>query len=656
VSSVRTALIPAGAATEPIRVQFGYQRDQLPAIYLPLAALALALLLIARSLTGAGFADLNRSVFMLGTIFWMGAASRLQAADPIRILLSGTPLANIVATFIAFCVPLLCVAAGSENFARVCWSYGMFLFPFTSAMAVIPAMADGDWTTAAPWLVAAPISIMLCRWRIRAGSGTSVQLLSAGELKDRVSELAAKAGRHGVKVFISSSMRSQALNAFAMVGNSIVLTAPLVRSLTRREVDAIVGHELSHLGHVRSSPWAALAVAAVLFQTPLADLLVPSGGGWLVAVALPSAVFFATLYALRKREFAADAGSVALTGDPRALISGLSKIAGTIKRPLQVNALVEWFSTHPSTHNRICALAVSSCNSEDPGEYYVLPADDGSTIFNLKWQTANGARYAWAALFGASGAGLLVAWLLDKTAGPGFAQLAGGIILGCAITKVLASSVMSSNYVRLKRKLEAKLGVNGQLVGLAVDNEPRVYNGFRFSDVGFISFQGGRLSYQSERTFIGLNPADVIAVNMLPASPSSWRRLQPMIRFRHPESGDVKAVILHPVERGATPRRLLHEIERWRTTANSADATTITGLQAPAGEFFHTPTIAQTASGFRLPGTVTLVGALLAGWMLRLESWPAWYALIITACAYIFMFLPALLYRRQPLVQASQPA
>ncbi len=665
---VRTGRFTAAVAPGPVRIQFGYHRDQLAAIYLPLAAMALALTLIAMALSKAGHADLNRSLFMLGTMFWLGAATELHASVPIWILLSGTPLANVAVLFVEYLPPLLCVAAGTalgskvhtertpgEILAEIFWSFGIFLFPLAAALAAVPSMVEGDWLDAAPWLLVAPLSVFLCRWRIRANGAASVRQLNSGELKDRVFELAAKTGRHDVRIFISSSPRSQVFNAFALLRSGILLTAPLVQSLTRREVDAVAAHELSHFGHVRRSPWAALAIAVVLCQTPLADEFLQWRGGLLLAMLIPAAMFFAALRGARKREFLADSGSVALTGDPRAMISALSRISRHNKRPIDCRPVVEWFSTHPSTEKRIRALAAAArleaaevetlCSTDHAGPGYPIPTEDGGAIFSLAWQTANASRYVWTALCSASAAGLLIAGLLDKFASSGFPQLLCATALGCAITKVLSATVMSWSYARLRRKLSAKLGFTGQLVGLAPDCEPRVYNGYRFSDAGFLSFHEGRLCYRSERTTIQLNPADVLEVSMVAASPSSWRRLQPMIEFRRQESSDVHAFILHPVEWLASPRRLHQSIERWRAQATSADPTSISGLNAIPGQPFHAPTISATARGFRIPGVITLAGASVSGWFFQSESWPAWYALAITACSYIFMYLPAMLYR-----------
>jgi heat shock protein HtpX len=658
---VRVGRFGAGSIPGSIRIEFGYRSDQMPAIYFPLGAMALVLMLLAMAVSRGEHGELLSSVFMLGAIVWLGASQTLQAAEPLRILLSGTFLGNIAAAGVAYCLPLLSVAIGAalgnrkrpETFGEVFWGFGTFMFPMASALSAIPAMADGNWMGAAPWLVMAPGSVFLCRRMVRTNGGVSVRQVGAGELIDRVSQLAARAGRTGVRVFVSSSTRPQILNAYALLRSSILMTAPLIQSLTKREVDAVVAHELSHFGHTRRSSWAALAIAAVFSQTPLAGVFLNGPIGFLIVVLIPSIVFFSALHGARKREFAADASSVALTGDARAMISALAKIARRNKKPLGANRVTEWFSTHPSTERRIQALGAlgrlqtaeieTLCSSDVTGERYSLPPDEGNTIFTLDWQNANAARYAWTAICGTSAAGLFVAGLMRNG---GFPQFLAGIALACALTKLLASAVMAGGYARLKRKLAVKLGVKGQLVGLAVDGVPKVYNGFRFPDAGFLSFQGGRLCYQSERTMIRISPKDVVEVSMVPAAPAAWRRMQPLVRFRLPESGDLDAFILHPVEFGASPRSLLRSIERWRRTETSTERTSISGLHLVAGQPFQVPTIATTARSFRVPFLVTMVGSTLAGWVLRAEFW---YALVFTACAYIFMFLPALLYRPSPM-------
>jgi hypothetical protein len=238
---------------------------------------------------------------------------------------------------------------------------------------------------------------------------------------------------------------------------------------------------------------------------------------------------------------------------------------------------------------------------------------------------------------------LFLAWLLHnyRHASP-FAFIAG-IVLGCLLTKAVSATVMYLNYAILGRRLAARLDCRGKVMGLAIGDEPRLYNGFRFADVGLLRFESGRLIYKSERTEIALNPADVVEVTMIAASPALWFRNQPMVRFRSPDSGEVKAFVLHPVDWLATQRRLLHAIQRWRATDASTGVSSIQGFDsAPGQPARNMATISGVARAFLVSGGVTLFAALL----LLMANWEyIVYALLITACAHIFMFLPAMLYR-----------
>ncbi|MGD0903558.1 MAG: M56 family metallopeptidase [Terracidiphilus sp.] len=665
----RTARIEAGALPAPIHVRFGYRRDQLAGIYLPLVALALALTLMAAIFSRAALAGLSRYVLLLGTILWMGAASQLQAGMLLRILLFGTPLANLAALLVEFWPPLFCVAAGvalgsrkqaatepSGKFGEVFWSLAVIPLVLTCAVGALAPMMAENWLVAVAWLAAAPIVVLLRRGWIRAKAGARVRQLGGGELKERVSALAARVGRPQVKVIVSFSARSQVSAAFALPGKSIFLTAPLVRSLSKREVDAVAAHELAHFSHSGRGPWMALGIAMVLFETPVRDALPLLPGGFFVAMLVPLTVLFAALRGARRREFAADASAAALTGDPRAMISSLARVTRNNKIPLDMNAAVEWFSSHPSTRKRIHALAAAAslgtaevealCASGDPEDHYEIPPEEsGGAIFTPAWQKINAGIYGWTAMLGASGAGLSVAWLCVRYAGAGAAQLAGGIILGCLLTKALAATVMAAAYARLRRKLAAKLGVGGELVGLAIDDVPRLYDGRRFSDAGLLRFEGGRLCYKSERTSIGLNPADVVEVGMVAASPAAWLKEQPMVRFRSPESGEMQAFILHPLRWLATQRRLLRSIQRWRATSASTESTQISGFNRVAGRPARNPTVAGVARAFLVSGGVTLVAAIAAVPIFGAEWRYVAYSLAITACAHTFLFLPSMLYR-----------
>ena len=665
----RTVRFAPGVVPPPIRIRFGYQPDQLAGVYLPLLVLALALTLVAAIMSRAGFAGLALSAVLLGTMVWMVASSQLQADAPLRILLFGTPLATFAALFVDFWPPVFCIAIGvalgsrmrgsrvhSGTFGEVVRAYAVIPLILTCVVGALPQMNRGNWFAAAGWVAAAPIFLLLRRSWMRTRARTRLRQLTAGDLKERVSALAARAGCPQVRIYIYFSARSQLANAFALPGKSIFLTAPLVQSLSRREVDAVAAHELSHARLSNRGTWTALCISMLLCETPAREFVYLLPGGMFAAMILPIAMFFASLHGSRKREFAADASAAALTGDPRAMISSLARIARNNDHPLDMNAIVERFSSHPSTSSRIRALAAAArletaevetlSRVDDPGEHYEIPVEErGPELFTPGWQKTNGGIFGWLAIFGSCGAGLLVAWLLDKFTGFGIVPVLGGVALGCALTKGLAATAMALNYARLRRKLAAKLGVCGQLVGLAPDSDARIYNSFRFSDAGLLRFESGRLCYQSERITIALNPSDVVEVGLVAAAPSNWFRRQPMVRFRSPESGQVHAFILHTVDWFATQRRLLRSIKKWKTTQTSSQSTSIDGFNPVAGQPFRNPTIAEVARSFLVTGGIALAAAIPTCYFLRLEWQYVGWALALTACAYIFMLLPAMLYR-----------
>jgi Zn-dependent protease with chaperone function len=669
----RSASFAPGVVPAPITIRLGYHRDQLTGVYLPLIALALAMTILLVWMARVGLEALARSAVLLGTVVWMAVAAQVQAEGPLHILLYGRHWASLAVLAVDFWPPLLCVACGvvlgsrmrsqpaqRRKFGQVFWAFSAIPLVLTCAVGAMTPIERSEWGTAALWILAAPILILLRRGWTRRRGLSSVRTLGSGALQERVTAMGARAGYPKVHVIVASSAHSEVLSAFALPGKRVLLSAPLLRTLSQREVDAVVAHELTHFGHSNRALMMPLGIAMVLYATPVRDALQLLPSGIFVALLLPVVVFFGALRAARRREFAADAGAVALTGDPRAMISSLARVMRTNGYPLDMNSLAVWFSSHPSTRTRIRALAAAArlapaemealCTIDDAGPKYELGAEEtGNAIFTPDWQRKNAGVYAWAVMLGVAAAAVLAALLAHRLGAYGFSHgavpILGGIVLGCLLTKGWASMVMALNFARLRRKLEARLGVRGQLVGLAMAGEPVLYNGFRFSDAGLLGFEGGRLRYQSERVSIALNPADVVDVGRVAASPSNWVRRQPMVRFRNPGTGDVHSFILHPVRWLAGEGRLLRVLERWKAGAPSAESTSISGFQPIAGQPFRNPTPMGVARSFLIAGGITLLAAVFLHATLRLEWWLVGYALAVAACAHLFMFLPALLYR-----------
>src|SRR5215475_3135970 len=206
-------------------------------------------------------------------------------------------------------------------------------------------------------------------------------------------------------------MESDALNAFATGLNekqySITVTSGLLNRLDDAEVEAVLGHELTHIrnGDVRMLVIAVVIAGVIAFFAELVFRLMFQGGWrWrgsrdggdrrgagiaiLIAVALVALAWILSIvirFALsRKREYLADAGSVELTKNPDAMISALRKIEGRGELPGATSAVMEMcidnpregfsniFDTHPPVDARVAAL-VKFAGGHDPGPL-ALPA------------------------------------------------------------------------------------------------------------------------------------------------------------------------------------------------------------------------------------------------------------------------------------------
>jgi heat shock protein HtpX len=216
-------------------------------------------------------------------------------------------------------------------------------------------------------------------------------------------------------------MESDALNAFATGLNSrqyaITVTSGLLNSLNDQEMEAVLGHELTHIrnGDVQMMVVAVIIAGVVGF---FAELMFrgfsnfgyygggwstggsswstsssssssssdsgssssdrkSSGGGAAVLIIIVAVVLIVVAWALsqlvklalsRSREYLADAGSVELTKNPDAMISALRKIEGRGELPGATSAVMELcldnpregfadlFATHPSVESRVDAL------------------------------------------------------------------------------------------------------------------------------------------------------------------------------------------------------------------------------------------------------------------------------------------------------------
>jgi len=180
-------------------------------------------------------------------------------------------------------------------------------------------------------------------------------------------------------------------NAFATGRNpshaSVAFTAGILQVMDDRELEGVVAHELGHVLHrdILISSVAATIAAAITALANMAKWAMIFGGmrreddeegGGLAGIVM---IFLAPLAALliqmaisRSREYDADVASAKYTGTPYNLISALQKLDAYSKRipmdaspatqhlfiikPFTGRSLMNLFSTHPSTEDRIARL------------------------------------------------------------------------------------------------------------------------------------------------------------------------------------------------------------------------------------------------------------------------------------------------------------
>jgi heat shock protein HtpX len=211
------------------------------------------------------------------------------------------------------------------------------------------------------------------------------------ELHAIVEDLVNKAALPKPRVYV---IQSATPNAFATGRNpshaAVAVTTGIMNILNKEELKGVIAHELSHIRHydILIGSIAGTIVGAISWIASMAQWAAIFGGMGgrgdddegegsggiigLIAMAI-IAPLIATLLQLaisRQREYAADAGAAKLTGNPMGLANALNKLekgneaiplqdAGPatahmfIVNPLTASSFASWFSTHPSTEQRI---------------------------------------------------------------------------------------------------------------------------------------------------------------------------------------------------------------------------------------------------------------------------------------------------------------
>ena len=280
-----------------------------------------------------------------------------------------------------------------------------------------------DWVKAAPWATVGAVVWIFIAYKFHQSmidAVTGARPVTRQEEPRLYNLLENLCISRGITMPTLRITEDSALNAFATGLNdrqySITVTRGLMQRLNDAEMEAVLGHELTHIrnGDVRMMVIAVVIAGALSFFGEMIFRLFfqatffggfggrrrrggdGEGGGNGAAIAIVIAIALIVVswllsvvirFALsRQREFLADAGSVELTKDPDAMISALRKIENRGELHAATSAVMEMcvdnprtdfsdlFATHPSVDARVAAL-VKFAGGHDPGPLS-LPAPE----------------------------------------------------------------------------------------------------------------------------------------------------------------------------------------------------------------------------------------------------------------------------------------
>jgi heat shock protein HtpX len=285
----------------------------------------------------------------------------------------------------------------ADKNTRLTWVYITGFLIFVIGVGYIFAGAMGNSTILYVAVIFSVVMSFGSYWWsdkivLAMSSAKEVDHDSNREIYHLVENLCITAGLPVPKIYI---IQDSAMNAFATGRDPehgvICLTTGIISRLEKAELEAVIAHELSHIGN-KDILLSTVIVVMVGFVTLLADWFRHwaffgrrgsdnEGGGQLrliliilaivLSILAPIAGVLMQLAISRKREFLADADGALLTRYPEGLASALEKISGDtepleaanratahlfIANPFKGKKVSKLFMTHPPIEERVKAL------------------------------------------------------------------------------------------------------------------------------------------------------------------------------------------------------------------------------------------------------------------------------------------------------------
>jgi STE24 endopeptidase len=594
-----------------------------------------------------------------------------------------------------------------ELIIQTIYALAASLLPIMLVVQGISSLAAGSPRTVILWFIVAFVVRLIARGQLVKLMGMQPQALTSGELRDAAFGMAQRLGVKLQQVYLIPSGKGQMANAFARKGNTIAFTDYLLSRMSRREVNYILAHELSHL---KLKHPQKLSTAMAVSMGVAVSLLLSLSGSQLSSPFARYGLMFAMITLVpffwsRRFEYAADANAVATTRDPQGAISALFKLSSLNMHPLQWSKWSEKWLTHPSMHRRIEAIAKkTSLSAERVSEIartglkeeatYSIPSAATSAkrvlsstkkLSNLRWITF--------AILGSiiftpvafSLIAQLSLWNKFEREALYLAGIAAAIAAYLACSNSISTRGLKSLVPALKSNLLAE-GIephswNGIPVGLAPGTVPRSYEGHTHWDLGFLFVRSDRICYCGEETRFALRRDQIADIRLGPSSPSWFYSQRIYIAWKDAESSTVGVFSIacaHPETVLGLKKRnrlLFDQLLQWKKTNSSARPLPpqLQTLRAPQfGEVTGKSPLTLRKPKFIVKelwwtGVLAALVAVVAGLPFHLVGYllspsgiglphlngpgAGWYVVAVAVCLRLFQFVPVLRYKERPVLQ-----
>ena len=495
--------------------------------------------------------------------------------------------------------------------------------------------------------------------------------LAGSELRTRIYDLGQKAGVLLQHIYVLPDDRPQCASAAARRDGSVMLSSSLVDHLSRREVDAIMAHEIAHVKakhpQRRGNTAWGIAIGANLIGSVLAARIHLAHSTELVFSAALTLSVITVAFIQRRNERQADAFGVKLTGDPEAFISGLARLSRLGLQPLRFGGWGTLLDSHPGTMSRFESIAaahgisadrlrdllVDTNNSAD--RYPTLEQEGAATtihsfVFKNKYRVRVALAFFGVLIF----APLPFAFILvhNDMSGVMLGGMAvAGFVFSFALYQVVRNRISFWGYTSLSRELKVKLKKRGfdelahagTLVGLAPASTSRKYYGYPFWDAGVLWLTSDKLYYIGEQTEFVLQRNEVAEVYSRNTAAEWFSEKSLFLRWQNDSEGNTKT--LHFVALGENSvwkaRRaiasLQKRIDAWMHQAEDFPATS-PELDAIAGPAFPKIASRPAITSFRLSPAIAAaihmsIYAAAFGFLLGLRFFGTGYAIgVIFMC------------------------